>query len=27
VLTQADLYLQPNGDGLFPGFSQTWRAE
>ena len=24
---QADLFLQPNDDGLFPGFSQTWRAE
>jgi hypothetical protein len=24
---QADLFLQPNEDGLFPGFSQTWRAE
>jgi hypothetical protein len=24
---QADLFLQPNDDGLFPGFTQTWRAE
>jgi len=24
---QADLFLRPNDDGLFPGFSQTWRAE
>jgi hypothetical protein len=24
---QADLFLMANGDGLFPGFSQTWRAE
>jgi hypothetical protein len=24
---QADLFLQPNKDGLFPGFTQTWRAE
>lgn len=24
---QADLFLQPNEDGLFPGFTQTWRAE
>jgi hypothetical protein len=24
---QADLFLQPSEDGLFPGFTQTWRAE
>ncbi len=24
---QADLFLQPNEDGLFPGFTQTWRRE
>jgi hypothetical protein len=24
---QADLFLRPGEDGLFPGFSQTWRAE
>ncbi|MFZ0237988.1 MAG: hypothetical protein WAL37_11590, partial [Xanthobacteraceae bacterium] len=24
---QADLFLQPNEDGLFPGFTQTWRAD
>jgi hypothetical protein len=24
---QADLFLQPNEDGLFPGFSQTWQAQ
>jgi len=24
---QADLFLRPNYDGLFPGFTQTWRAE
>jgi hypothetical protein len=24
---QADLFLWPNNDGLFPGFTQTWRAE
>jgi hypothetical protein len=24
---QADLFLQPNEDGLFPGFTRTWRAE
>jgi hypothetical protein len=24
---QADLCLRPNEDGLFPGFTQTWRAE
>ena len=24
---QADLFLRPNEDGLFPGFTQTWRAE
>jgi hypothetical protein len=24
---QADLFLRPNDDGLFPGFSQTWRAD
>jgi hypothetical protein len=23
---QADLFLQPNEDGLFPGFTQTWRV-
>ena len=23
---QADPFLRPNGDGLFPGFTQTWRA-
>jgi hypothetical protein len=24
---QADLFFTANEDGLFPGFSQTWRAE
>jgi hypothetical protein len=24
---QADLFLRPNEDGLFPGFTQTRRAE
>jgi hypothetical protein len=24
---QAELFLRPNEDGLFPGFTQTWRAE
>jgi len=24
---QADLFLRANEDGLFPGFTQTWRAE
>ena len=24
---QADLFLRPNEDGLFPGFTQTWRSE
>jgi hypothetical protein len=24
---QADLFLRPNDDGLFPGFTQTWRTE
>ncbi len=24
---RADLFLHPNEDGLFPGFTQTWRAE
>jgi hypothetical protein len=24
---QTDLFLRPNEDGLFPGFTQTWRAE
>jgi len=24
---QADLFLRPNDDGLFPSFGQTWRAE
>ncbi len=24
---QGDLFLQANEDGLFPGFTQTWRAE
>jgi hypothetical protein len=24
---QADLFLRPNEDGLFPGFSQTWQAQ
>jgi len=24
---QADLFLRPNEDGLFSGFTQTWRAE
>jgi len=24
---QADLFLRPNDDGLFPGFTQTWCAE
>lgn len=24
---QADLFLRPNEDGLFPGCTQTWRAE
>ena len=23
---QADLFLRPNEDGLFPGCTQTWRA-
>lgn len=23
---QLDLFLVPNDDGLFPGFSQTWQA-
>ena len=23
---QADLFLRPNEDGLFPGFTQTWRG-
>lgn len=23
---QADLFLAPQEDGLFPGFSQTWKA-
>jgi hypothetical protein len=23
---QGDLLLRPNEDGLFPGFTQTWRA-
>jgi hypothetical protein len=23
---QADLFLRPNEDGLFPGFTQTWRS-
>lgn len=23
---QGDLFLQPSEDGLFPGFTQTWRA-
>ena len=22
-----DLFLRPNEDGLFPGFTQTWRAD
>jgi hypothetical protein len=22
----ANLFLRPNEDGLFPGFTQTWRA-
>lgn len=25
-LTQGELFLAPNDDGLFPGFTQTWRA-
>ncbi len=24
---QAGLFLRPNDDGLFPGFSQTWQPE
>jgi hypothetical protein len=24
---QADLFLRPSEDGLFPGFTQTWRSE
>ncbi len=24
---QPDLFLTANEDGLFPGFTQTWRAE
>jgi hypothetical protein len=24
---QPDLFLQANDDGLFPGFTQTWRTE
>ncbi len=24
---QTDLFLRPNEDGLFPGFTQTWRGE
>jgi hypothetical protein len=24
---QTDLFLRPNEDGLFPGFTQTWRAD
>ncbi len=24
---QADLFLRPSEDGLFPGSTQTWRAE
>jgi hypothetical protein len=24
---QRDLFLAPNEDGLFPGFSQTWQAQ
>ena len=24
---QPDLFLRPSEDGLFPGFTQTWRAE
>jgi hypothetical protein len=24
---QSDLFLRPNEDGLFPGFTQTWRAQ
>ncbi|MGH6671826.1 MAG: hypothetical protein ACRECV_07610 [Xanthobacteraceae bacterium] len=24
---QADLFLTANEDGLFPGFSQTWKAD
>jgi hypothetical protein len=24
---QPDLFMRPNEDGLFPGFSQTWLAE
>jgi hypothetical protein len=23
---QPDLFMRPNEDGLFPGFSQTWQA-
>jgi len=24
---QADLFVKPQNDGLFPGFSQTWKRE
>lgn len=24
---QADLFVRPQNDGLFPGFSQTWKRE
>jgi hypothetical protein len=24
---QDDLFMRPNEDGLFPGFTHTWRAE
>jgi len=24
---QGDLFVKPSGDGLFPGFSQTWKVE
>jgi hypothetical protein len=24
---QADLFLRPNEDGLFPGVTQTWRTD
>jgi hypothetical protein len=24
---QADLFVTPQNDGLFPGFSQTWKRE
>lgn len=24
---QADLFVRPSEDGLFPGFTQTWKVE